>query len=1012
MNTYRQRLIGLAAAGVLVLIAVGPPALLVATGALPNPSDFTLDRLTGPDDGSLAVAVLGVVAWCAWAVLLVCMVLDLAARLRGVRVRRVPGLALPQLTVGRLVALAALLFVSLPTPAPTLPRFTPPAGTPEPAPLPVSAPVAAPTPTHAPARPSTEPSPDVRPTQTYVVKRGDSLWRIAEKHLGDGRRYDEIVALNRAILNGEPDFLQPGTTLRLPAGSGTEDSAYVVQPGDTLSEIAQDTLGDADAYPRIADASDQTLQPDGERLLDPDLIKPGWQLTIPNDHPASEARPDRAATPTAPQRPRPAHENDDHRATPPPPPASPGTATPSESGAEDDEGAVVPAWLLPGLAGAGAVLAGSLLLVLRQHRRTQLRYRRPGRVVAPPPDELRAVEKSAHVTGSLISPRVDALDRALRCLATAEAPRVESLLLSHDRITLTLVEASVLAPPWTGADRSWSAPLAAGFPDVDGVEPPYPLLVSLGATANGLLLVNLEEIRCASIAGDASAAADLGRHIAAELSLNAWSTLVEIDTFGLGNDLGSIDPLRLHTHDADHSSALEQLTNELEAEATDVLPDRFRAVVASSFQHDPEGVRRLAKVIGNLEGRPAAAVVSIGGPPLVDDLRIEIDEDGQAAAIPHLGLTFTAAGLSTDEAAACSAIVDLTRDADDAPIPSDGAAPHEPIADQSGALRGDHTEPRTPEAPGERSLLPEASDTYVRKAATTADDVAALAPVVPAETEHLLAEADPHLDADVDRWFDTEGNVPRLILLGPVNARGTGDPKAITRRKPYYVELLAYLALHPHGVTSVQVGEAFSIRPDRARVDLAAIRRWLGTNPATGLQHLPSARSQQQRGAAGGAIYRLEGVLTDVDLFRRLRTRGQSRGAPGMEDLVTALRLVSGEPFTATRPAGWSWLLDDDRLDHIMICAIVDVAHIVTTHALASDDHELARFASDVARAAAPDDEVAQLDRIEIERAVGHLDLAERLSAERTLERTEDAWGPVDDPPRTRSVRRRDAESR
>jgi len=66
-----------------------------------------------------------------------------------------------------------------------------------------------------------------------------------------------------------------------------------------------------------------------------------------------------------------------------------------------------------------------------------------------------------------------------------------------------------------------------------------------------------------------------------------------------------------------------------------------------------------------------------------------------------------------------------------------------------------------------------------------------------------------------------------------------------------------------------------------------------------------------------------------------------------MADLECALQLVSGEPFSDLREAGWSWLLEGERLDHILTCAIVDVAHIVTTHALTVDDTDLARAAAE-----------------------------------------------------------------
>jgi nucleoid-associated protein YgaU len=49
----------------------------------------------------------------------------------------------------------------------------------------------------------------------YLVVEGDSLWSIAEKQLGSGARYKEILALNPGITRDQP--LPIGTELILPA---------------------------------------------------------------------------------------------------------------------------------------------------------------------------------------------------------------------------------------------------------------------------------------------------------------------------------------------------------------------------------------------------------------------------------------------------------------------------------------------------------------------------------------------------------------------------------------------------------------------------------------------------------------------------------------------------------------------------------------------------------------------------------------------------------------------------
>ena len=47
----------------------------------------------------------------------------------------------------------------------------------------------------------------------YTVVKGDSLWAIARRFLGDGSRYPEIARLNQ-IPNS--NLIYPGQVLRLP----------------------------------------------------------------------------------------------------------------------------------------------------------------------------------------------------------------------------------------------------------------------------------------------------------------------------------------------------------------------------------------------------------------------------------------------------------------------------------------------------------------------------------------------------------------------------------------------------------------------------------------------------------------------------------------------------------------------------------------------------------------------------------------------------------------------------
>lgn len=50
----------------------------------------------------------------------------------------------------------------------------------------------------------------------HTVEKGDNLWKIAEKTLGNGARYKEIFEANKPMLS-DPDKIYPGQVLRIPA---------------------------------------------------------------------------------------------------------------------------------------------------------------------------------------------------------------------------------------------------------------------------------------------------------------------------------------------------------------------------------------------------------------------------------------------------------------------------------------------------------------------------------------------------------------------------------------------------------------------------------------------------------------------------------------------------------------------------------------------------------------------------------------------------------------------------
>jgi len=58
------------------------------------------------------------------------------------------------------------------------------------------------------------PQPVAEP-EYYVIKSGDTLWKVAEEFLGNGSKYPEIFEANREVIE-DPDKIFVGQKIRIP----------------------------------------------------------------------------------------------------------------------------------------------------------------------------------------------------------------------------------------------------------------------------------------------------------------------------------------------------------------------------------------------------------------------------------------------------------------------------------------------------------------------------------------------------------------------------------------------------------------------------------------------------------------------------------------------------------------------------------------------------------------------------------------------------------------------------
>lgn len=93
--------------------------------------------------------------------------------------------------------------------------------------------------------------------QTVNVQKGDSLWNLSDKYLGSGTKYKEFMTLNSltsTTIHAGLVLMIPGTSSSANKAAAST-STYTVVKGDSLWGIAQKKLGSGNRYKEIMSLS-------------------------------------------------------------------------------------------------------------------------------------------------------------------------------------------------------------------------------------------------------------------------------------------------------------------------------------------------------------------------------------------------------------------------------------------------------------------------------------------------------------------------------------------------------------------------------------------------------------------------------------------------------------------------------------------------------------------------------------------------------------------------------------
>ncbi|HWC36423.1 MAG TPA: LysM peptidoglycan-binding domain-containing protein [Mycobacteriales bacterium] len=774
--------------------------------------------------------------------------------------------------------------------------------------------------------------------RTYVIPETGGMrnyWALAEHYLGDGARWREIWDLNEGRTHADgavmdsPRQLYAGWTILIPSADhhgpprqhettdpATPQSA-TVEPGDTLSGIAA-AHGITD-WQKVWEANADREEPNGQQFTDPNLIDPGWTLTLPS---TLHADPRRSTSDAAPNG---RHQSEQQPTEPnKPPPAGHTTVTPSEAGSPtppstsgragsqtsstlptapptptesaprptvtnpaDEEHHHSPA--VPLGIGLGAAAA---LVVLDRARRIAQRRRRVGHRIAPSPPALRQAEADLRNDAAQTRSTASAVELALH-LAACTPVTIRAVIARNDgAVDLRLIEEdSSPVPPFIPVTGGWRLPADAaqyGFA-VDDCDDPHPLFTPIGSTSDGEILLDLATDPVIITGPDTDVRPYL-THLAAAIAGAPWAMRVQVHVPPwLATAVGPLD--RVSSDDATCPRPPASASNAI-ATGQEEPGWRTAPIYLYCGWSTDDHLEPLLAATAN----PASNVYAL--------LRTDQDGadsqtwnlDGNQLKVPGIIETITVI-LPRLDATATVDLVAHERSAPDLPVghpelPNHDAdaAPSQPHALGNNPRPATATQPNLPvghaEHPNHDADVPPSQPHAL---GNNPRPITATRHVLDNEASPPPDEAETVLDSDQPR---------RLLLLGPVELTGTGK-----LRRAQVLNVLTFLALHRRGVSRDQFIEAM----------------WPKQTPSgqTVRNRLVDSRALVDGAITEGPPWRLdESITTDWQEFTVL-----AAGSPDQQR--QALQLIRGRPFDGLDDAHWLHL---EGFRSEVEAAIVDVA--------------------------------------------------------------------------------------